>query len=185
MEYQVMGEYNMNGGMMRVLTPDEKLMMVMVYTQNMLVRGEMIVNEGVRVSIWLRTQGVSNFIHLVHPQVILFGSSAPKSITYSEMYVPTNQVIAFHIAPPATEPLDYDINEANRAMASITAMVGTFMLKAKIRFSSQTDLGTSLDVMRTSWISLYEAEITNPYLTQFNIQVPMLLISSNAVSFGV
>jgi len=170
---------------MRALTSDEKLMMVMAYTQNMLVRGEMIVSEGVRVSIWLRTQGVANFIHLFHPQAILFGSGAPKSITYSEMYVPTSQVIAFHIAPPAAEPMDYDANEANRAMASVTALAGSFMLKAKIRYSSQTDLGTSLDVMRTTWVSLYDAEITHPAMPQFNVQVPMLLVNSNAVSFGV
>jgi hypothetical protein len=175
----------MKRGMMRALNADEKLIMVMVYTQNMLVRGEMIVSEGVRVSIWLRTQGVSNFIHLIHPQAIQFGSGAPKSITYSEMYVPTGQVIAFHIAPPAADPLDYDPNEASRAMAPVTALVGTFMLKAKIRYSSQTDLGTSLDVMRTTWVSLYEAEITNPSMPQFNMQVPMLLVNSNAVSFGV
>jgi hypothetical protein len=94
-------------------------------------------------------------------------------------------VIAFHIAPPAADPLDYDPNEASRAMAPVTALVGTFMLKAKIRYSSQTDLGTSLDVMRTTWVSLYEAEITNPSMPQFNMQVPMLLVNSNAVSFGV
>lgn len=170
---------------MRALAPHEKLVMVMVYTQNMLVRGELIAPEGVRVSMWLRNQDLSNYIHLVNPGIILFGSSAPKSITYSEAYVPTSQILGFHLAPPAADPPDYDQEEANRTMASVTALAGTFLIKAKNRISSQTDLGASLDVIRTPWLSLYEPEITNPYLPQFDLQVPMLLVSSNMVSFWV
>jgi hypothetical protein len=170
---------------MRALAPDEKLVIVMVYTQNMLVRGELIAPEGVRVSMWLRNQDLSNYIHLINPQIILFGNGAPKSITYSEAYVPTSQILGFHIAPPAADPPDYDPDEANRAMASVTALAGTFLIKAKNRISSQTDLGASLDVIRTPWLSLYEAEITNPYLAQFHLQVPMLLVSAGTVSFWV
>ena len=170
---------------MRALEPDEKLVMVMAYTQNMLVRGELIAREGVRVSIWLRNQDLSDYLHLVNPQVLMFGGDAPKSITYSEMYVPTQEVVAFHLAPPAADPLDYDVSEANRMMLSVTALAGTFSIQARIRVSSQTELGQSLDVLRTPWLSLYEAEITNPYIPQFNLQVPMLLVSSNAVSFGM
>ncbi len=170
---------------MRALADDEKLKMVMAYTPNMLARGEMIANEGVRLSIWLRTQGVSNFVHLIKPQAILFGNGAPRTLTYSELYVPTKDVIAFHLAPPLADPMDYDANEANRAMEPITALVGTFMIKAKIRISTQTDLGTSLDVMHMKWLSLYDAEICNPNLPQFNLRVPMLLVNSETVTFGV
>ena len=170
---------------MRDLESDEKLETVMAYTRDMLVRGDLIVREGVRVSMWLRNQSVSNYIHLVKPQALVFGGGAPKSITYSEMYVPTSEIVAFHLAPPAADPLDYDVNEANRAMSSVTALAGTFIISAKIRISTQADLGQSLDVLRTPWLSLYEAEITNPYIPQFNMQLPMLLVSSKAVSFGV
>lgn len=170
---------------MRALAPDEKLVMVMVYTQELLVRGELIAPEGVRVSIWLRNQGISNYVHLVNPQVLMLGTGTPKSISYSEMYILTNQVTAFHIAPPGADPLDYDVEEAHRTMVAVTAFVGSFLIQAKLRVSSQTDLGQSLDVVRTPWLSLYEAEITNPTMAQFNIQVPMLLVNSNTVSFGV
>lgn len=173
------------GGKMQPIASDEKLVMVMVYTQSMLVRGQLIAPEGVHVSFWLRNQDISNYIHLANPQMIMFGSSGPKSITYSDMYVPTGQIIAFHLAPPAADPPDYDPNESNRSTANVTALAGTFLIKGKIWISSQTDLGASLDVIRTPWLSLYEAQITNPYMTQFNLQVPMLLVSSTAVSFGV
>ncbi len=57
---------------MKPLAPDEKTALVMIYTHNMLVRGEVVTKESSRVSIWLRTQGVPNYIHLIKPQVILY-----------------------------------------------------------------------------------------------------------------
>ncbi len=57
---------------MKPLAPDEKTALVMVYTHNLLVRGEIVVKENVRVNIWLRAQGISNFIHFLKPTVILF-----------------------------------------------------------------------------------------------------------------
>ncbi|MCC6271114.1 MAG: hypothetical protein IT190_07540, partial [Microbacteriaceae bacterium] len=137
-----------------------------------------------RVSIWLRTQGVPNYIHLHSPNVILLGGSPPKSLAYSEIFIPTAEVIGFHLAPPAQDPLDYDASEANRRMHPVDMLVGSFMLKAKLRISTQTELATYLDVSRSSWTSVYEANITNPYLPQFSTQVPMLLVNPNHVSFG-
>ena len=101
------------------------------------------------------------------------------------MFIPTVQVAAFHLAPPAQDPLDYDASEGNRIMQPLDVMVGSFIIKGKMRISTQTDVGTSLDVMRASWMSIYEAEIGNPYLPQFNVHVPFLLVNSNLVSFGM
>lgn len=170
---------------MKPLEPDEKTAMVMAYTPNMLVRGEVIVKEGLRVSIWLRTQGVPNFVHIIKPQVILIGGATPKTLTYSEIFVPTVKVLAFHLAPPAQDPMDYEAGESNRMMQPVDVMVGTFVMKAKLRISTQTDVATSLDVSRTAWMSIYDAAISNPYLPQFNVQVPMLLVNPSEVSFGL
>lgn len=170
---------------MKPLAPDEKTALVMLYTHNMLVRGEIVIKENLRVSIWLRTQGVPNFIHLHNPNVILFGGTPPKSLAYSEVFIPTAEVIAFHLVPPVQEPLDYDASETNRRMQPVDMLVGSFMLKAKLRISSQTELATYLDVSRSSWLSVYEANISNPYLPQFGVQVPMLLVNPDHVSFGM
>jgi hypothetical protein len=95
------------------------------------------------------------------------------------------QVSAFHLAPPAHDPLDYDSSEQNRIMQPMEAMIGPFVLKGNIRISKQTDIATSLDVMHALWLSIYDAEIVNPYLPQFRVQVPMLLVNSNSVNLGV
>jgi hypothetical protein len=170
---------------MKELASDEKIAMVMVYTNNMLARGEIVAKENVRVSIWLRTQGVPNYIHLYKPQVISFIGAAPKTFSFSEIFIPTVQVVAYHLAPPAQDPLDYEAGELNRTMQAVEVMIGSFILKGKVRISTQTDVATSLDVMRASWMSIYEAEITNPYLSQFNVQIPMLLVNPSQVNFGI
>ncbi len=170
---------------MKALAPDEKTALVMLYTHNMLVRGEIVIKENLRVSIWLRTQGVPNYIEVHRPNVILLSGTPPKSFTYSEVFVPTVEVTAFHLAPPAQDPLDYDASETNRRMQPVDMLMGSFMLKAKLRISAQTDLTTYLDVSHAGWMSVYDADISNPYLPNFNVHVPMLLVNPSHVSFGV
>ena len=64
-------------------------------------------------------------------------------------------------------------------------LVGTFVMKGKIRISTQTEVATSLEVARVSWMSVYDVSITNPYLPQMPaLQVPMVLVSPNHVAFG-
>ena len=170
---------------MKPLASDEKIALVMVYTPNMLVRGEVIVKESLRVSIWLRTQGVPRYVHILKPQIILFGGESPKTLQYSEIFVPTVKVLAFHLAPPACEPLDYEEDEANRMMQPVDLVVGTFLMKAKLRISTQTDVATNLDISSTAWMSIYEAAVSNPYLPQFSVQAPMLLVNPGGVSIGL
>lgn len=39
--------------------------------------------------------------------------------------------------------------------------------------------------MHTLWLSVYDAEIVNPYLPQFHVRVPVLLVNSNFVTLGI
>jgi hypothetical protein len=158
----------------------------MLYTQETVVRGEVITKESVhRVNIWLRTDGAPKYMHLLKAQVLVFGGSPIKALTYSEIYYPTAQVIAFHTLPPTAEPLDYDSGEANRMMEPVDVLVGSFVMKGKIRISTQTEVGVSLESARVSWMSLYEVSITNPYLPQMPaIQAPMVLVNPNHVAYG-
>lgn len=172
---------------MYVLRPDEKTTPVMLYTQQSVVRGEVVIKQNVpRVNIWLRTDGAPRYMHVLKPQVLVFGGSPAKALSYSEIYFPTSEVIAFHTLPPTDEPLDYDPGEANRTMEVVDLLVGTFTMKGKIRISAQTEIATSLEVARVSWMSVYDVSITNPYLPQMPaVQVPMVLINPNHVTFGV
>ena len=165
---------------------DEKLTPVMLYTQDTLVRGDVVTKQNVlRVNIWLRTEGAPKYLHILKPQVLVFGGSPVKPLSYSEIYYPTTQLIGFHTLLPTDEPLDYDPNEMNRMMQPVDVMVGTFVMKGKIRISTQTEVGTSLEVARISWMSLYDVEIMNPYLPQMPaLHVPMALVNPTHVAFA-
>ena len=171
---------------MYILRPDEKTTPVMLYSQHNVVRGEAVVRQNVpRVNIWLRTDGAPRYIHVLKPQVLMFGGTPVKALSYSEIYFPTSQVIAFHTLPPAEEPLDYDPSEADRKMEVVELLVGTFVMKGNIRISTQTEVDNSLESARVSWMSVYDAWITNPYLPQMPaLQAAMVLVNSAHISFG-
>lgn len=172
---------------MYTLRPDEKTTPVMLYTQQSVVRGEVVTKQSVlRVNIWLRTDGAPKYLHILKPQVLVFGGSPVKALSYSEIYFPTSEAIAFHPLPPNDEPLDFDPDEANRMMQVIELLVGTFVMKGKIRISTQTEVSTSLEVARVSWMSVYDVWISNPYLPQMPaLQVPMVLINPSHAAFGL
>jgi hypothetical protein len=171
---------------MYTLRPDEKLTPVMLYTQDTLVRGEVVTKQTVlRVNIWLRTDGAPNYMHVLKPQVIVFGGTPVKPLSFSEIFFPTSQLIGFHTLPPTDETLDYDPTEANRMMQDLQVLMGTFVVKGKIRISTHAELATSLEVARISWLSLYDAEIVNPYLPMPPMHVPMMLVNPKHVAFGV
>jgi len=171
---------------MYILRPDERTSLVMLYTMHSVVRGEAVVKQNVaRVNIWLRTDGAPRYIHILKPQVLVFGGSPVKALSYSELYFPTSEVIAFHTLPPTDEPIDYDPNEADRRMETVDLLVGTFVMKGQIRTSTHTEMDHTLESARVSWMSVYDVAITNPYLPQMPaLQVPMVLANPSHVSFG-
>ena len=170
---------------MYTLAADEKVTLVMAYTQNMLIRGEAVTKESMRVNVWLRTDGAPTYIHLLNAQVLVFGGGVPKSLSYSEFFLPTQDVIGFHVVPPTSEQLDYDPDEKNRSMDAVTVLLGTFLLRGRIRYSSQTGMGATLEVARTTWMSVYDVDVSNPSLPQLAVHVPMMLVRPLKISFGV
>ena len=171
---------------MYILRPDEQTTPIMLYSQHNVVRGEAVIKQNVpRVNIWLRTDGAPRYIHVLKPQVLVFGGSPVKALSYSEIYFPTSEVIAFHTLPPTDEPLDYDPNEADRKMEVVELLVGSFVMKGTIRVSTHTEVDHSLESARVSWMSVYDAWITNPYLPQMPaLQVPMVLVNPMHIAFG-
>jgi hypothetical protein len=172
---------------MYILRPDEKTTPVMLYTEESVVRGEVVTKDVVhRVNIWLRSDGVPKYMHLLNAQVVLFGGGAGRTLSYPEIYFPSAELIAFHTLPPTDEPLDYDAAEANRMMVDVDMIVGTFVMNGRIRISTQTEVGVSLEMARVAWTSLYDATITNPYLPQMPpLSVPMVLVNPANVAFGI
>lgn len=170
---------------MYTLGLDEKTTTVMVYARNKLIHGSLVTKKEVRVGLWLRMLDLPSYIHMLDTQVLFFGGAPPKSLRYAEYYFPIERIIGFHLAPPHSDPLDYDQDEANRTMQDVEMVLGPFLLKGKLRVSAQTDFASNLEVSHMTWFSVYDADIVNPFLPNMRaIHVPSLLISPRQVSFG-
>lgn len=172
---------------MYILKPDEKMTPVMLYTQDTMVNGEMVTKQAARVSILLRSDGAPKFLHLLKPHIVIFDRGpAPITLTYTELYFPTAQVVAFHTMPPTDEPLDYDATEASRMMQEVQVLAGAFVMKGNIRVSTHTEVVQSLEIAGGAWMSLYDAEIANLHVSQMPVsQAPMVLFNPSRVAFGV
>jgi len=168
------------------LSPDDKSTAVMVYTQNMLARGEVVTKQGVRVSTWLRTQGVPEYIHLFKPSILHFGCGVIKTISHAEIYIPVSTILAFHLAPPVTESLDYAEDEINRVMVPVICLPGTFQFKGHLRISTLATVSTSIELAHSSWLSLYNVDVTNYSMPQMPpIHVQMILFNPKQISLAI
>ncbi len=169
---------------MYTLAPDEKTTLVMAYTQDMLVRGEVVTKQGVRVSTWLRTDAAPDYAHLVKAQVVNFCGPQVKPIAAPEIFLPVSQILGFHVMPPTQDTIDYDESEKNRVWEPVTVLLGAFIIKAKARISAQTGFGVSLATSRVVWMSLYDAHISSPVLPQMGVlDVPLLIVRPDRMSF--
>jgi hypothetical protein len=168
------------------LAPDEKTTTVMLYSRNKLIHGDLITRQSVRVSLLPRMQALTNYLHFLKAQIWFFGGGDPRLLKYDEYFFPIERMIGLHLAPPASEPLDYEADLANRAMSDFNMILGVFLLKGKVRVSTQVELAANLELAHKTWLSVYDADISSPFLPQMPvIHVPMLMVSPSQVSFGI
>jgi hypothetical protein len=169
---------------MYTLGPEEKASFVVAYTQNGLIRGEIVTKENVRLNTWFRTEGAPDYLHLYKLQWLQAVAGTIKPVAHAELLLPVPLVIGFHVVPPTQEALDYDAREDNRVNKSTTISMGLFVVNGNVRISAKTDLVTSLIINHSAWISVYDAEISSLYLPQMPpLQVPMLLVRPTQVGF--
>jgi hypothetical protein len=169
---------------MYTLQSDEKATQIMVYSHDKLVRGELVTKDTMMVSRLMRTPAAPIFFHLLKANVVSLVGGAPRVNNFAELYFPTSQCLAYHMTPPRQDALDYEAGEQNRLMLPVSLLAGSFLLQGKLRVSAQLDLTSTLEGMRTPWLSLYEITITHPTLPQLRLEVPMALVEATRVSYG-
>lgn len=168
------------------LGPDDKAALVMIYTPQNLYWGDVIVKQMVRVSTWLRTNTAPNSVRLLNAKSMLSTTTAPlKPMAFDEVHIFTSEIVAFHLMPPAMDPVDYDTREPNRKMEPITAMVGPFRMDGLLRMSTMANLDKYVEVTREPFTGVYDVEITNPYMPAFKmLKVPYVLISQSKAAYA-
>lgn len=160
------------------LGPEEKAAQVMAYTTNSLYWGEVVVKEVIRVSTWLRTNSAPDRVCLYNARALATGSAAPtRPMQFRELYISTNNILIFHLVPPAKDPLDYDPSEPNRMMQPISILVGSFRVDGNLRLSSHSNVSKFLEVTHETFTTVYDAHISNPSNPAFgSIAVPYVLV---------
>lgn len=168
------------------LGEDDKATPVMIYTDNNLMVGEVVTKKIIRVSTWMRTPMVPQYIAIYSAQIIdLSSGGTPKSQSFGEIFLPSHRVVAFHMRPPESDPLDYDPDEPMRRMEPVTALIGAFRFDGFVRMSTQTDLESYLDVIKESFTSIYDIKVTSPNIPAFKpFQIPFALLRRDRVIFA-
>jgi hypothetical protein len=158
----------------------------MIYTASSLLVGEVVTKKVIRVSTWLRTPMVPQYISLYSAQILdLSSGGSPRSLSFSRLYLPSHQVIAFHMRPPESDPLDYDADEPMRRMEPVTALIGPFRFDGSVRMSTQTDLDSYLDVIKENFTSIYDIRVSSPNIPALKaFQVPFVLLRRERVIFA-
>ena len=122
-----------------LVSPDDKTVPTMIYSHQKIIWGDLISRKTIRVSTWLKTEMAPNFITIVNAQILLFGAGETLGkFTFPIMHVHKDQIIAYHILPPADESPYYDKNIPNRIMESVTIIAGIFRFDGQLRFSEKT-----------------------------------------------
>jgi hypothetical protein len=167
------------------LEEDEKATPVMVYTPNHLAWGQVITKELIRLSTWLRTQAAPQYIFLHNAQMMYAGGGSPAPISVAELHIPISQVCAFHMIPPHQDAVDYDLDEPNRKMVPVSALVGSFRFDGLLRMSTQSSLFTFLEVIKEVYTSLYDVKVYQPQRPSMApLQIPFTLVRRDTALFS-
>lgn len=169
------------------LGPEEVAYPVMAYTTTAMYWGEVVVTKAVRVSTWLRTQNAPDRVRLYNARVMgSAGNPQAKPLHFSEVYVATTQINAFHLIPPHKDPPDYDPTEPNRKMEPTTILTSNFRIDGHLRLATMGSVAKFLEVVRENFTSVYDAKITHPNNPSFGmIMVPYLIVRQDPAVFTI
>ncbi len=166
------------------LASDEKATPVMVYTLTNLSWGDVVTKQLVRVNTYLRTL-TPDYVSLFDARTVPVGGQLNQPMSFTELHVRTPQVIAFHLLPPADEPVDYDSAEANRKMEPAIVLVGPFRFEANLRMATITNIAKYVEINTDTYISLYNATASCPLMPGLGtIRAPLVLIRRDVASFA-
>jgi len=164
---------------------DEKVVPVMIYTNTSVIWGDLIVKHIVRVSTWLRTNTAPDDLCVFNSKVMVVSAGSPKAMSFPEIHVLVPHILAYHILPPAIDPLDYDPTEPNRKMEPMSAVVASFRMDARMRMATSANLRRYLEFTRETFTPLYEVEITNMVQPTLGaLKVPFVMVRQASTMFA-
>ena len=142
---------------------------MMFYTANSLIWGNLIHHEEILPSRILVGITIPEFVSIYQAKILFTQQNfISKPIPHSEIHIPSNKIIGYHLMPPQIDQIDYDKTEPNRKMEPIAAYLGAFTLRGLIRISEVTTVKSNLEVLKAEFITLYDLEICHSHKTEMS-----------------
>lgn len=167
---------------------EEYFSSVMVYTDHLIIWGEVVIKKQFRASTWLVTNAAPEQLHLFNAKSIpLVISGTPKPIPANDAFIQLSEVRVFHLVPPNFDPIDYDPNEPNMQMLPVRIQSGPFQVEGGLRISTRATLAGYLDIIHQSFLEIHEATILTALMPSFGkVKVPQTLVrKSNSIICSV
>lgn len=168
------------------LKPGEVTTSMMFYTSNALVWGDIVHHENILASRILLGATIPEYVTIYNAQLMFAQLNyISKPVKRQELYLPTGQINAFHLTPPQEDQLDYDETEPNRVMSSVHIDIPPFTTTANMRISEVTTVKSNLEVMKSDFITFYDAQTTHANSPNMKpIPTNMILVRSKASMFS-
>ncbi|HIE56850.1 MAG TPA: hypothetical protein EYP88_01270 [Anaerolineales bacterium] len=169
------------------IADDEKLTATMFYTATSMIWGQVLSKQPIRISTWLLTDMAPNYLKLYDAKVLMIGGAQiPAPVKFPVLYLQINNVNAYHLLPPASEPPDYDPDEPNRKMVPTTAMVGHFRFDGLTRMAAFSAADNYLAAAKAAFIPIYDSQMTCPLFPSIKgMKTPMVLLRQHRAMFAM
>ena len=166
------------------LKDTERIFPVMIYTPNHFYWGKLVHPMGIRPQNWLKMAMVPEFFLLMDANMLIFGGQQPVRLSYTEIYIPVSQILAFHLVPPFDFEPDFDPDERNREMKPVSIISDIYRFDGKVRVSSIAEFAFSIQGGGQSYFSLYDVTASHPTTPGLKpMKVPYALIRSGTLTY--
>lgn len=164
------------------INSDEFLSSIMVYTNNEIMWGEVVIKKQFRASRWLITNAVPEIIHLYNTKSLpVIFSGTPKPISSLEAFIPLTEIRLFHLVPPNFDPIDIDRSDTNMKMLSVRIQSGAFQIEGGLWISNRASLSSYLDILHQAFLEIYDGTIAASGMPSFGkVKIPHALVRKDS-----
>jgi hypothetical protein len=149
------------------LGPEEKATQVMMGTSDLLLWGDLVTKQQVRMSIYLNTLA-EDFIPLHRVKMLYLSPTQQVApVERPSLFVKQEEILLF-LAMHDTEPLPDETD--TRKYEPVEVFVGSYQIEGKLLKSPYSTLENMLIVTRATYLPIYEAQVRHvakPWLGTF------------------
>jgi hypothetical protein len=166
---------------------EQKISKIMLYRESQIFWGDLVLNANISPIHFIHNSQNLNFISLENARSINFKKDGPlKPISYTELHIPVQKLLAVHFLPPNIEKYDTssDVEKSNNFQIDIT--VGDFIFRGSLIFSNQLTLIQYIKRQSSNFLTLSDVRIIHQTRKDFNkIATPYAFVSISEAIVGL